>query len=824
MGCAASVADERKLRESALAEARELRDRVQELEREKTDLCSRLEDARLQGFAPAPAEDAGAVACAGESAGEAPAAEEAVTAAVVKTGSGGSPPPVPPEIPGPDEAARDEEAAAVVPAADSDGKEVQPPLPGAVPPSDESGKAAATAAGEEAAAGSADANAEAAAADGDAAAVAAAEAAQPLDGAADATLALGPADASATLCSDAATTLAAGESETAKTLLPAPALVRDGGDTGALVSELIAEEEKAAAASAAGALGATASTAAGAGGEDQEEAAVASGAAAANADDASKSAKKQVARGGELHASRDSSEASTCVPPRTAEAEDSALPAAAETMASSDSVSASASASAPSESGCLEPQPTCHQCAAKGTMLYVDPTDMNRYCESCWSEYYGETPAGTENQRLVHVVVSETWAEDRLAGAWLGHTLPGWPPPVSQSPPPPRDPQETWSTVQVRLRRHAVGHNSRQQYMEELPRSGCILAERYRLANMLGEGHFTKAFLAEDLSKGGFVCVKRHRCLSMDQLSDIMVLGKRLDEVDPSGATFPQLFDAFYDAVGFTVESLVGGQNCLAVAHADPTKFRDLDCLRHVARGCFVALELLDRAGVVHNDVKPDNIMWDDSGPGDPRVTVVDFGCARLDQRLLPGRNWALAEGGAGHLGKWSPEMILRLPITHVGDVWGVGISLCELHCGRFVWRNEADTAEVVLAQALGLTGMREGVPSTLLRRSPLDIRQLYTPAPRHYPVRRTVGNRVETLKPTKWGFEQVLGADWREQKADLGQLLTKALAFDPLDRPSASELLASCHFLAPPASAAPAEEAPASAPAPAEDAVPASS
>ena len=46
-------------------------------------------------------------------------------------------------------------------------------------------------------------------------------------------------------------------------------------------------------------------------------------------------------------------------------------------------------------------------------------------------------------------------------------------------------------------------------------------------------------------------------------------------------------------------------------------------------------------------------------------MKIVDFGCARL------AGDWALAEGGAGHLGKWSPEMILRLPIGHRSDVWG---------------------------------------------------------------------------------------------------------------------------------------------------------
>jgi len=106
-----------------------------------------------------------------------------------------------------------------------------------------------------------------------------------------------------------------------------------------------------------------------------------------------------------------------------------------------------------------------------------------------------------------------------------------------------------------------------------------------------------------------------------------------------------------------------------------------------------------------------------------PIVRIVDFGCARLDHREEePGRNWSLAEGGAGHLGKWSPEMTLRLPITPRGDVWGLAVTLCELHSGRYVWRTEGDTSEVVLAQALGLCNLTNGVPMSMIRRSPLDI------------------------------------------------------------------------------------------------------
>jgi len=403
---------------------------------------------------------------------------------------------------------------------------------------------------------------------------------------------------------------------------------------------------------------------------------------------------------------------------------------------------------------------------------------------------------------LVQIEVGELWVSDRLSKLWAENPLPGWPPLIHPPAPTPKCTENVWQTISVRVRREVVGPHSREQCNVDCPLPGEVLAGRFRVQHCVGEGHFTKAFLAEDLTKGGSVCVKRHRSLTVEAVADLMVLAHRMEEADTDGLLFPRLVDAFYDIVGFTVESLIEGRNCLSVAQSKPLFFNDVSNLQHVALGTLKGLAALDRAGVVHNDVKPDNLIWSDIPiRGTVIVKIVDFGCARLDHRAEPaGRNWSLSEGGAGHLGKWSPEMALRLPITHRGDVWGVAVSLCELHCGRFVWRNEGDTAEMVLAQALGLCGLREGLPPSLLRRSPLDVRELYTPAPRHFPIRRNALGQLEALRPIRWGLEQVLGEGWREAgKIDLGELLQSLLTFDPLYRPSASQALERCRFVGAP-------------------------
>lgn len=450
-----------------------------------------------------------------------------------------------------------------------------------------------------------------------------------------------------------------------------------------------------------------------------------------------------------------------------------------------------------------QPALTCSQCFCEAAELHQDPTDLQRYCEKCWIEYYGQPPTRNELQPLVAVEVHETWAEELLAQAWSEQILPGWPPPLAHGSTFSADgSEEHWADIKIRIRRDICGPHAREQTTSDRPTSGEVLAGRYRMSHVVGEGHFTKAFLAHDLKEDKPVCVKRHRSLSVEALADLYVLGRRMEEVDVGGKAFPKLVDAFYDVAGFTVEALLEGVNCLSKAQSKPNFFMDLRSLKVVATGTLSGLALLDQAGIVHNDIKPDNLMWiegdgsSSSSSSGPRVKIVDFGCARLDHREENGRNWALAEGGAGHLGKWAPEMCLRLPITHRGDVWGLAVSLCELYCGRCVWRSESDTAEVVLTQGLGLCNLRDGVPASLLRRSPLDVRVMYSPAPRHWPLRRTGRGQMETLRPSRWGLDQVLGHGWQDtDKVELGQLLLAALVLDPTFRPSASQLLKSCSF-----------------------------
>lgn len=451
------------------------------------------------------------------------------------------------------------------------------------------------------------------------------------------------------------------------------------------------------------------------------------------------------------------------------------------------------------------PERTCDMCGTK-TEVTQDPTDLGWYCEPCWIGYYGAPPCADSflflhTNRLVKVKDGHTWKETDLLSAWNAHPIPKWPPrmppcgPVNPEAGDPTNIGDAWVPVHIHVNPGLVGQWARQCTREYRPYPGEILCKKYKIEHAVGAGHFTRAYLATDIESNTKVCIKRHGGLTVELMTDLLTISRRIESVDPECTIFSRLIEAFFDMVGYTVETLIEGRNCMEICRTNHQHFKDMANLRTVAIGCLRGLDKLCQAGVVHCDMKADNFMWTKGPDGHTVVRIVDFGCSRLDSRLENGRNWAFAEGGAGHIGKWAPEMMLRLPITDKADVWGHAVALLELYSGRNMWNEEEDTVEYMLAQALGLVNEKTGLPEKLLRRSPLDIRQLYTPSPAYFPVQRlgvAPNVRFKELRPATWGLACVLGDEtkWDNTKKQLSAYVLRSMKLDPEDRPHAVDLM----------------------------------
>ena len=112
-----------------------------------------------------------------------------------------------------------------------------------------------------------------------------------------------------------------------------------------------------------------------------------------------------------------------------------------------------------------------------------------------------------------------------------------------------------------------------------------------------------------------------------------------------------------------------------------------LDDVRRIARDVGAGLEYAHGEGIVHRDVKPENVLLGEPAPGEGghgRAMLADFGISRAldpddpDAKRITGTGMLL-----GTPAYMSPEQVLGDPIDHRTDVYSLACLLHELLVGR---------------------------------------------------------------------------------------------------------------------------------------------
>jgi len=131
------------------------------------------------------------------------------------------------------------------------------------------------------------------------------------------------------------------------------------------------------------------------------------------------------------------------------------------------------------------------------------------------------------------------------------------------------------------------------------------------------------------------------------------------------------------DGYAFIAMALVEGQTARALTEHGPAP---VETALHVVAAAARGLHAAHERGIVHRDVKPENIMVSSDSDADrPHVQVVDFGVARLgDQTDLTASGSVL-----GTIAYMAPERMSDSPADARSDVWSLGVVLYELLTGR---------------------------------------------------------------------------------------------------------------------------------------------
>lgn len=132
------------------------------------------------------------------------------------------------------------------------------------------------------------------------------------------------------------------------------------------------------------------------------------------------------------------------------------------------------------------------------------------------------------------------------------------------------------------------------------------------------------------------------------------------------------------------------------------------------------ALAAAHRAGIVHRDIKPDNIFLEDDGMGCVRPKLLDFGIARIADTRAGSTHTGVITGTPEYM---SPEHARGFRATPATDVWSLAVVLYECLTGTrpFDGENAVAVLMAVVSEPLPPLHGREELPepiAALLERS----------------------------------------------------------------------------------------------------------
>lgn len=239
--------------------------------------------------------------------------------------------------------------------------------------------------------------------------------------------------------------------------------------------------------------------------------------------------------------------------------------------------------------------------------------------------------------------------------------------------------------------------------------TGDVLGERYEILQLLGEGGMGAVYKARDRELDRPVALKLIR---PEMASSPAILARFKQELllsrQVTHKNVIRIFDlGDADGVKFITMEFVEGRDLRSLIQ-EKQKFSPEEAVEIMQQVC-QALEAAHSVGVIHRDLKPQNIMREASG----RILVMDFGLART----IEGDGMTQSGALVGTMEYMSPEQALGKDLDQRSDLFAAGLILYELLTGKTPFKADSVLASLIKRtqeRAIPVSDHDDSIPGAL--------------------------------------------------------------------------------------------------------------
>mmetsp|Transcript_6453 Transcript_6453/g.12140 ORF Transcript_6453/g.12140 Transcript_6453/m.12140 type:complete len:594 (-) Transcript_6453:140-1921(-) len=331
-------------------------------------------------------------------------------------------------------------------------------------------------------------------------------------------------------------------------------------------------------------------------------------------------------------------------------------------------------------------------------------------------------------------------------------------------------------------------------------RPGDVLNGRFFATSKQGRGTFSTVLRVKDQADGDRECVIKvirnneyMKKKSLEEMQKLVLLTSK----DPEGKrNCVRLFSHFEQRGHLCMvfePMLMNLREYISKRGGRPLEITDV---RSMGFQLLRALSLCKRCGLIHADLKPDNLLI---GMDRKTVKLSDFGSSLHRQEVVRTNNGVPVTSLIGSMGYRAPEILAGISLDFPCDIWSAGATLCELLTGKILYKGTNDNQMLLLQMELCGNFPKKLVKRAAFREKhfgsdgvfletkvdPLSKVELRVPRPDlNTPIKSFEKDVLRHVAKAK-----------RKKRAEFANLLAQMFIMDPSKRPNVKECMKHSFF-----------------------------